>query len=59
MCTISNLTYFFASTISSPQRELSVLIKQNHFRREVEGHSRSVIQDYGYDREGKKTRLRN
>ena len=27
--------------------ELSALIKQNHFRMKVEGHSRSVIQDCG------------
>ena len=31
--------------------ELSALIKQNHYRREVEGRSRSVVQDYGCDRE--------
>ena len=37
--------------------KLSALIKQNHYCREVKGHSRSVIQDYGCDREGRKTRL--
>ena len=37
--------------------ELSVLMKHNHYRREVEGHSRSVIQDCECDREGRKTKL--
>ena len=30
--------------------ELSALIKQNHYHMEVEGRSRSVIQDCGCDR---------
>ena len=37
--------------------ELSALTKQNHNLREVEGHSRSAIQDCGCDREGRKTKL--
>ena len=37
--------------------ELSALIKQNHYHMEVEGRSRSVIQDCGCDREGRKTKL--
>ena len=37
--------------------ELSALAKQNHNLREVEGHSRSAIQDCGCDREGRKTKL--
>ena len=35
---LSNLIYCFASAISSPQRELSALTRQNHNLREVEGH---------------------
>ena len=31
-----------------------MLIKQNHYHMEVEGHSRSVIQDCGCDQEGRK-----
>ena len=34
-----------------------MLTKQNHNLREVEGHSRSAIQDSGCDREGRKTKL--
>ena len=37
--------------------ELSALIEQNHFHIKVEGRSRSVIQDCGCDREGRKTKL--
>ena len=41
----------------SHNEELSALIKQNHYHMEVEGCSRSVIQDCGCDREGRKTKL--
>ena len=57
----SNL-YLILSTALEAQylphnEELSALIKQNHHRMEVEGCSRLVIQDCGYDREGRKTKL--
>ena len=35
--------------------ELSALIKQSHYHMEVEGHSKSIIQDCRCDWEGRKT----
>ena len=55
---ISNLIYYALQAQYLPHNEeLSALIKQNHYHMEVEGRSRSVIQDCGCDREGRKTKL--
>ena len=55
-CKLSNVIYSTAlqAQYLPHKGELSALIKQNHYHRRVEGCSRSVIQDCGCDRKGRK-----